>query len=81
MAIAPCSAKDGLRAKVKFRNLAVLGALCENLPKGDRLLTTTENLNRVTIHEKYQVEKTLGGICCTSLVQPELISLAERSKE
>ncbi|MCC8455773.1 hypothetical protein LMJ43_36525, partial [Streptomyces rochei] len=58
--IAPSSAKDGLRVKVKFRNLAVLANLWEKWPKGDRNLTTTDNLNRVTIHEKYQVEKTLG---------------------
>jgi hypothetical protein len=52
MAIAPCSAKDGPRAKVKFRNLALLADLWENLPKGDRKLTTTENLNRSTMDEK-----------------------------
>ena len=60
MAITPSSVKDGPQAKVKLRNLVVLAALCENLPKGDRKLTTTENLNRITINEKYQVEKTLG---------------------
>ena len=60
MVIAPCSVKDGLRAKVKFRNLVVLGALCENRRKGDRNLTTTDNLNRITSHEKCQVEQTLG---------------------
>ena len=60
MAIAPCSAKDGRRAKVKFRNLALLAVRWENLPKGDRKLTTTANLNRITSHEKCQVEQTLG---------------------